>query len=36
MFAGIPALPLAMPTDDAKAKTRQQILEEQFNKKRVE
>ena len=36
MFAGIPALPLAMPNDDAKAKTRQQILEEQFNKKRVE
>ena len=36
MFAGIPALPLAMPNDEAKAKTRQQILEEQFNKKRVE
>ena len=36
MFAGIPALPLAMPNDEAKAKTRQQILEEQFNKKSVE
>ena len=32
MFAGIPALPLAMPTDDVKAKTRQQSLEEQFKK----
>ena len=36
MFAGIPALPLAMPNDEVKAKTRQQQLEEQFNKKRVE
>ena len=35
MFAGIPALPLAMPNDEAKAKTRQQLLEEQFNKKSV-
>ena len=32
MFAGIPALPLAMPTDDVQAKTRQQSLEEQFKK----
>jgi hypothetical protein len=32
MFAGIPALPLVMPTDDAQAKTRQQALEEQFKK----
>lgn len=30
MFAGIPALPLAKPNDEAKAKTRQQVLEEQF------
>jgi hypothetical protein len=30
MFAGIPAVPLAMPNDEAKAKTRQQMLEEQF------
>jgi ABC-type transport system substrate-binding protein len=36
MFAGIPALPLAMPNDEVKAKTRQQQLEKQFNKKRVE
>ena len=36
MFAGIPALPLAIPNDEVKAKTRQQQLEEQFNKKRVE
>jgi hypothetical protein len=34
MFSGIPALPLAMPNED-KAKTRQQMLEEQFNKKSV-
>jgi len=32
MFAGIPALPLAMPTDEAKAKTRKDILEEQIEK----
>jgi hypothetical protein len=36
MFAGIPALPLTMSNDNEKTKTRQQILEEQFNKKRVE
>jgi hypothetical protein len=32
MFVGIPAVPLALSNDEVQAKTRQQILEEQFNK----
>jgi hypothetical protein len=34
MFAGLPAIPAVMPEE--KPKTRQQLLEEQFNKKSVE
>lgn len=32
MFVGIPAVPFALSNDEAQAKTRQQILEEQFKK----
>ncbi len=32
MFAGIPALPLAMPADEAKAKTRRDVLEKELEK----